>query len=264
MLVGITGHRGVLGSIIKQQLSDLHIPYIVFQGDVTKPEDIDQWLQDQRMTHIIHLAALVAVDSVNKNFAKAILTNVQGSVNVIEAVQRANIQPHFFYASTCHVYKSSDTPLKESDPVEPINNYGMTKYIAEVLLEYHANRIQIPLCIGRIFSFYHHTQKVPFLYPNILRRFAEENLDNPFPLRGALSVRDLSNAELICDRIIKLVLKNAEGVFNIGSGKGTTIQGFVQSLAPRPLTFDIDKNEKIHYLVADISKLKSEIALDDL
>ena len=97
----------------------------------------------------------------------------------------------------------------------------------------------------------------------MLKRLSEENLDLAFQLKGASAIRDLSNAEDICRLIIKLVRKNIIGTFNIGSGKGKTIKEFVQSLTDKKLNFLIDENEKPQFLVADISKLKEVIDINE-
>jgi UDP-glucose 4-epimerase len=162
-----------------------------------------------------------------------------------------------FYASTSHVYESSALPLKETDLINPINSYGLTKRISELLLlDYCTKNKSLNLCIGRIFSFYHESQNPPFLYPNLLNRFQSEDLSKPFKLFGANSTRDFLNAEAVCDRIIDLVKMNYVGIVNIASGKSTKIIDFVKSISPVDLTFDIDETEKVNHLNADISLLK--------
>ncbi len=37
----------------------------------------------------------------------------------------------FFFASTSHVYGSSKKKIKENSSINPITNYGTTKYLAE-------------------------------------------------------------------------------------------------------------------------------------
>lgn len=263
MIIGITGHKGVLGTIIKQQLEALKVSYSVFEGDVTIKNELHSWLQQNQVSHLIHLAALVPITAVTQDFKKAVMVNVQGTMNILEVLKQLNQRPYFFYAGTCHVYRSADAPLKETDPIEPINHYGTTKYIAEVLASNFINDYPMDFCIGRIFSFYHESQKMPFLYPSIKNRLATEDLSQPFMLRGALSVRDLSNATDICFKIIALVRKGATGTFNIGTGVGTTIKDFVQSLSTVPLDITYDATEPVQYLVADTSKLKQALDIHE-
>ena len=115
------------------------------------------------------------------------------------------------------------------------------------------------LCIGRIFSFYHDTQKPPFLYPNLKKRFETEDLNAPFVLYGANSTRDFLPAEEVCSIIIKIVDKRAKGVVNIASGKPIKIIDFVKKIAPVNLNFKINSEEKTNHLNADITLLNSII-----
>ena len=112
---------------------------------------------------------------------------------------------------------------------------------------------------GRVFSFYHPSQTGTFLYPSLLRRFASEDLEAPFPLFGAEDIRDISPAEELVARIVALAEKRATGVVNIGSGVGTRIADFAQAHAPRPLRVVAASDAPPTSLVADISRLRSLI-----
>ena len=170
--------------------------------------------------------------------------------NLIDVINSSNQSPWLFYASTSHVYASKNSPISENDIISPVSEYGETKYEAEKMVsEYYNN-----FCIGRIFSFYHDSQKKPFLYPNIKKRLKNEDLSKPFELYGAQSVRDFLNAENVADIIIELMNKRAKGIYNVASGEGIEIKDFVQNLTDKKL--DIKELGTNDYLVADISKLE--------
>jgi len=114
----------------------------------------------------------------------------------------------------------------------------------------------VPYCIGRIFSFYHPIQTGSFLYPSLQRRFAAEDLSQPFRLFGADDVRDLSLADDLVAHIRSLLAKQATGLVNIGSGRGTKISDFVQSLAPRRLEIVNASEGNPTSLVADTARLR--------
>jgi nucleoside-diphosphate-sugar epimerase len=69
-------------------------------------------------------------------------------------------------------------------------------------------------------------------------------------------VRDLSLADDLVDAIIGLAERQAAGIVNIGSGRGTRIADFVQSLAPRPLRIVPASPGAPTSLVADTAKLR--------
>ncbi|MFH1521626.1 MAG: DegT/DnrJ/EryC1/StrS family aminotransferase [archaeon] len=251
LVVGITGVTGTLGKILIPKLKEQKINYSCFNGDICSSKDIQRWVNENKFEAIIHFAAIVPTNQVNENPQKAYQVNVEGTKNLINEIKNSNQNPWLFYASTSHIYKSKDTPISEEDKIEPISIYGKTKYEAEEII----NQEYENSCIGRIFSVYHNTQKPSFLYPNVLSRIKNEDLDKPFELFGANSIRDFLDAEVVADIIIKLMDKKTRGIYNIGSGKGTLIKDFVQKLTDKKL--DIKGMGESNCLVADITKLKN-------
>jgi len=261
MKICITGTSGVIGSILAEKL-DKKYDIISFKGDIRSRDDIKLCLRDQNIDVLFHLAALVPVKKVNEDPLLAYSVNVGGTINLLEEIKRINKKPWIFYASSSHVYKSKETPLSEEDSVSPVSLYGETKWMAEKICIETAKAYNIPICCGRIFSFYHRTQKMPFLYPTIMERLKTEDLSMPLFLHEADSVRDFLNAEDVVNIMIKLMKKKYSGIVNIGSGKGVTIREFVQSLSHAKLKI-INADAKKDILISDISKLKSIIESSD-
>lgn len=256
MKIGITGGRGTLGKILQSQLSAAGLPYDCFAGDVCRPEELRTWLQAGDFDAVVHFAALVPTQSVQANPARAFQVNVGGTANLVAELGALPRKPWLFYASSSHVYQPQATPIAETAPVAPINPYGLSKRLGEQVVEASAAAAGVPYCIGRIFSFYHPTQTGSFLYPSLQRRFAAEDLTQPFRLFGAEDIRDLSLADDLVAHIRSLLAKQATGLVNIGSGQGTKIKDFVQSLAPRRLGIVNASDGPPTSLVADISRLR--------
>jgi nucleoside-diphosphate-sugar epimerase len=229
-MIGITGSSGVIGRILCDKLRNASIDFSTFSGDIRDEIAVMDWVVNFKLTYIIHLASKVAVSDVENNIGDAYDVNISGTINLIKAIKKHHQPIGFFYASTSHVYQSSDKALKESDIINPINSYGLTKWMSELLLnDFKKKYPQMTLCIGRIFSFYHDSQQPPFLYPNLMKRFQEEDLSQPFN----------------------------EGTVNIASGKSIKIIDFAQKIAPQKIDFDFDITEKGNHLNADISLLNT-------
>lgn len=259
-MIGITGSTGVLGTVLCDQLRLSGTPFVVYKQDIRDSNSILNWLESNQIDKVVHLAAVVAVHVVSADKDSAYDVNINGVLQLIKAVRTYGKPVHIFFASSSHVYKSSNTLISESDPIAPLNTYGLTKYIGELLLEdFEKSTSNVTLCIGRIFSFYHPLQKPPFLYPSLIKRFQEEDLNQPFKLHGALSVRDFLSADEVCEKIIKLLDIKAVGIYNIASGKSTTIKEFASFVAGRAVTFEIDTTEPVTYLVADTSKFNTTV-----
>ena len=256
MHVGITGGRGVLGRILQAQLGAAGHAYDCFGGDVRESKELSTWLASHRFDAVLHFAALVPTQSVQAEPARAFQVNVGGTANLIAAAGALTHKPWIFYASSSHVYQPQAAPLSESAPTTPAHPYGVSKLMGEQVLAACAPAAGLACCVGRIFSFYHPTQTGSFLYPSLLRRFATEDLAQPFPLFGAEDVRDISPAEALVAHIVALAEKRATGVVNIGSGAGTRIADFAQAHAPRPLKLVNASAGQPTSLVADISRLR--------
>ena len=69
MIIGITGSYGLLGSILVKTLN--HHKIVRFKGDIRKSNDIAKWLINNDFDAIIHLAAIVSINQVNKDKRKA-------------------------------------------------------------------------------------------------------------------------------------------------------------------------------------------------
>lgn len=262
MNIAITGATGVLGSLLNKKLSETGIHTIsLFEGDITHQAEVENWLSTIEPNYLFHFAALVPIDAVSKDPFRAFEVNVGGTINLLSALKKQGKKPWIFYASTSHVYKSSEAPIAETWQEQPINFYGATKLNAEKACEAFAASNDYQLCIGRIFSFYHDTQKGSFLYPSIVKRLQTEDLTKPFKLRGARSVRDILNAENIVELILKLKEKKYSGKVNVASGKGITIEEFVRQVSQQPIQIEAEDTD-FNSLVADITKLNSIIYND--
>lgn len=255
--VGITGARGTLGRLLQRQLIEAGTSVSTFDGDICSSNDIRQWLSEISLDAIFHLAAMVPIQLVNARPARAFAVNVGGTAQLIDALATQDNAPWLFYASSSHVYKPQNKPISELCAIAPTNTYGLTKYMGEQVIEASADHARIRWCIGRIFSFYHPSQTGSFLYPTIRARLAEEDLSLSFRLIGADDVRDISRAEDIVTVMIRMMQSQLRGIFNIGSGTGTRIADFVQSLALRDLRIVNASDGPRSILVADIAKLQS-------
>lgn len=100
------------------------------RGDVTDLPALERVLHEQRITNVIHLAAmlvpLAAADPV-----RGALVNVVGTVNVLEAVKRRGL-PGMAYASSAAVYDRADgLRVAEDADGHPVSHYGVHKQANE-------------------------------------------------------------------------------------------------------------------------------------
>ena len=69
----------------------------------------------------------------NKNISKSIDLNIIGTCNVVKVCEKFKIK--LIYFSTGYVYPGTKGNYKETDPVNPINKYAISKLGGSLLFE---------------------------------------------------------------------------------------------------------------------------------
>lgn len=253
---GITGSTGVLG---KRIIEFLPYKFFPFKNKIENFDKVQNWVNSNRFDIIIHLAAIVPINKVNKNLKKAKLVNVQGTKNIIRAIINSTNPPKwFFYASTSHVYPSnlSSKKLSEKNKTKPYTQYGLTKRSGEKLVEKNFKNKKIKFCIGRIFSFTDKKQKKPFIIPSLIDKI-KKNKSKKIQFSNLNHYRDFSSTNHIIKTIYQLFKKKSEGVFNIATGKPIHLEKIAYLLCKKNNKIIKKTKKKVSptFLIADIKKI---------
>ena len=92
----ITGSNGVLGRKLKKELP---YKFYEFKKDIRNIKSVEAWVLKKDFDIVIHLAALVSVDKVNKNYKKAYDVNVKGTLNLFNSIIKKKNKPKWFFFS---------------------------------------------------------------------------------------------------------------------------------------------------------------------
>ena len=253
---GITGSTGVLG---KKVIQNLPFQFHQFKKDITKPDEVQNWVNKNNFDLFIHLAAIVPIKEVKKNHKKAFKVNVNGTKNLINSLLKKKNKPKwFFYSSSSHVYKLNKKMklTKENEKAKPQNYYGKTKLTAERYLINKLRNKEISLCIGRIFSFTDEKQKIPFIVPSIINKIIKSK-SKEIQFSNLNHYRDFLSTNYITKIIYQLFKKKSTGVFNIASGKPIHLEKIAYILCKKNKK-TIRKTKKKNlpsFLIADIRKI---------
>lgn len=253
--IGITGHKGVIGSEFINRNNNFN--FIPFVGDITKKKNVDDWIKSNSFQILLHFAAVTETQEVKNNFSKAKKVNYNGTKNLVDSIIKH--QPsrliYFFYASTSHVYKDSNKKIKEDSKKKPITRYGLTKLIAENYILKKKKYTHVQFCIGRVFSFMHYKQKSSSFIQSVYKKMYVQNKKQIF-LSGLHQYRDILGSKDVCEAISFLCKKKAIGVYNIASGKKTKLLKVVKILkGKRKIRINTDRGKEKN-LIANIEKIK--------
>ena len=125
----ISGAAGQLGLAIQRDLSSRRIPFIAASSkhlDVTNQCSVEEVLSEIIPTVVINCAAWTDVNGAEVNQELAYEVNALGPKYLAIASKR--IRAELVHISTDYVFSGSNqTPWSESDEMNPISNYGLTK-----------------------------------------------------------------------------------------------------------------------------------------
>lgn len=145
MKVLTTGAKGMLGQDLCPTLEDLGCFLIetdIDNLDITKKEDVEDFVSKAHPDLIIHLAAYTNVDRAEEEEEKAELINAVGTENVALAASKIDVP--LIYISTDYVFDGTkNSPYLPTDPTNPINAYGRTKLKGEELVQKHCKKYYI-------------------------------------------------------------------------------------------------------------------------
>lgn len=134
MNILVTGSNGQLGSEIRLQASlhkDWHFFFTdVEELDITKPKEIQAFIQIKKINIIINCAAFTAVDKAESQEGLCDLLNHKAPGYLAEAIQK--VGGLLIHLSTDYVFDGTNhIPYKEDVPTCPNSVYGCTKLKGE-------------------------------------------------------------------------------------------------------------------------------------
>lgn len=133
MKVLVTGARGQLGYDVVGRLKELNIEHIGVdkeEFDLTNEKETKEFIRSYRPDVVVHCAAYTAVDKAEDEKELCHAVNVLGTKYVAEACKE--IDAKMVYISTDYVFDGEkEEPYEVDDEPNPINYYGLTKYLGE-------------------------------------------------------------------------------------------------------------------------------------
>ena len=199
-LIIVTGGNGRFANVLKKKNKKLNLKFLSKKElNILDKQSIKKAILKYKPKSILHCAALSRpMSSHYSNIGKSINLNIIGTANIVEMCAKYKVK--IIYFSTGYVYESAKGNYKESDPVKPFNNYGLSKLGGECAVQMYKNSLILRITM---------TEK-PFAYKK-----AYTNVYSNYMFH-----------EDMVEILPKLI--NEFGIINVG-GKSRSIYNFVKS-----------------------------------
>jgi dTDP-L-rhamnose 4-epimerase len=162
-------------------------------------------------------------------------------------------------------------PTPESKPLRPTSVYAITKRDHEELCLTVGSAYGIPTIALRYFNVYGPRQALSNPYTGVLAIFASRLLNGRAPLvfEDGLQSRDFVHVSDVVQANLLALASDADGaVYNVGTGRATTIAGVAEELAralDRPIAPDVPGRYRagdVRHCIADISRIRAELGYE--
>lgn len=224
-------------SVKKEQL----IEFVLI--DINRVEDI---FKRFKIETIFHFAGSLSVEESVKIPTKYFLNNTSNTIKLINLAEKYHVK-NFIFSSTATVYKTSKEPLTENNYKEPCNPYGLSKLMAEQVLEYsNLNFIILryfnvagasfseSLPLGSFAQNSTHLIKVAAEFI-ASKRDSISIFGTDYDTKDGTCVRDYIHVEDLAAAHISsylyLLNKQESNIFNCGYGKGFSVKEVIESMS---------------------------------
>ena len=155
---------------LDQAAEDVQGKFEVVAGDIRDPHMVEAAVKG--CDAVLHLAALIAIPFSYQAPQSYIETNVNGTLNVLQAAARHNVN-RIVCTSTSEVYGSAQfVPITEQHPLCAQSPYAATKTGADQLaLSFHQS-FDLPVAVLRPFNTYGPRQSARAVIPTIIGQIA--------------------------------------------------------------------------------------------
>lgn len=208
---------------------------------------------------VFHLAALIAIPFSYEAPRTYVRTNVEGTLNVLEAARRFGVA-RLVHTSTSEVYGTAlRTPIDESHPLQGQSPYSASKIGADKLAESYWRSFETPVTTVRPFNTFGPRQSARAFIPTII---AQALRNKEIRLGSLTPERDMT---FVSDTVAGFMAAGAaagvEGeTINLGTGQTFSVGWFARRIlalmeVEKPVVQD---DERLRPAASEVMKLVSD------
>lgn len=237
----------------------------IINGDFLNDADIDTALKN--IDYVFHYISTTIPSTAKKDPIYDIESNIVGSVKLFQNALNNKIKKIIFSSSGGTIYgEPSNLPIRETDPMNPIDPYGISKLSIEKYLYYFNYAYDLDYLILRYSNPYGERQN-PFgqqgVIPIFLNKIKRD--EQPVIYDDGSMIRDYIYIEDAIDATMAVLESHTpEKIFNVGSGVGKSLNQLIDIISKvigKKITPDYTKSNEtyIQKVVLDISRIQLEV-----
>ena len=276
----ITGGAGFIGSHIAERLVKKNKNVVILDNLSTgRIDNIDnfkkkikfikcdiskkgKWVNEFKKECVVfHLAALADIVPSIANPKKYFRSNVEGTLNILEACKNAKISKLLYSASSSCYGIPKNYTTNEIEKINPLYPYALTKKMGEDLIIHWSKVYKIPFVSLRLFNVYGTRSRTSGTYGAMFGVFLAQKLSKkPFTVVGSGNQkRDFTYVTDVVDVFLKACnSKIRNEIFNVGSGKTVSVLKIIKLLKGRKVHIKKRPGEP-DCTFADIKKIKKKL-----
>lgn len=260
----------VYGTVIEDNviMENVHIKKM----NLLNKEEVVETIKSINPDYIYHLAGQSAVGLSWKEPTLTMNVNINGTINLLDAVRENNIDTKVLIIGSSDEYgiiKPENCPISEEHELNPTSPYAISKMTQEEVSKLYIKSYKMNLILVRAFNHIGPKQSKNFVVSDFASKIAEiEKGAEPVIRVGNLeSHRDFTDVRDIVRGYVMLMEKGKIGeVYNIGSGNAYKIQDILDillSLSNTKIKVEIDPDKlrpsDVPIIQCNNSKIKAHV-----
>lgn len=222
--------------------------------DVRDYETIRPLFNDAEI--VFHLAAEARIQPAINNPIEAVDINTRGTATVLQCAREAGVRC-VVYSSTSSVYGNNPPAQRETDPVNCLNPYSVSKYAGEELCRVYSELYGLPTVSLRYFNVYGAREPLRGPYAPVIGLFERQfAYGEPLTIVGTgKQRRDFTHVDDVVDANIAAADRDWKKFYciNIGSGVSYSINEVAKMIGGETRTVPFRRGEAIA-TCADITR----------
>ncbi len=210
--------------------------------------------------YVFHFAGIGDIVPSIERPVEYMSTNVQGTVQVLEAARAAGVSK-FVYAASSSCYGLADTPTTEDHPIHPQYPYALSKYQGEQAALHWHQVYGLPVNSVRIFNAYGTRSRTSGAYGAVFGVFLRQKLaGKPFTVVGdGTQRRDFLYARDVAEAFLAAAETDHTGrIYNLGAGNPQSVNRLVELLGGE-VTYIPKRPGEPDVTFADITRIRAEL-----